>query len=529
MNKKDIKAIIDELIALEPSLKPHKAMLEQQITSIISAKPDTKFTESFKKKLLSELRPHLVAAPSTSLSLTEAMNKWLYALGGAAVASFALYITVIHPVIPVPSIGDGHDDYMEKANFVPTQQRMMMNEESMDMDEMPEPAPMPMRNQGGGGRAGGGGGGIPPMADSRMIAPGEPYGYPVTEYVYDGDITLPKTGTSYKRTPLKSSQKADLLTGTFVDDMMNVAKLKSLNVTSVTMQESGDEPLMVNVDFNEGMVNINRQIDYSKMPQNQCRDQNCFERYRMKERDMLSEQRTIDTAVRFLEDLGIDLSQYGEPVLQDDWRMRYEMAPDKSNYYFPEQVAVTFPYLVDGLPVYDEWGNANGMSASVDMRLKTVLNVWGLRTMNFQKVSYDLTDDAELIREMARIGSMNGYMPEEAKLQKATLAEPRVVYLMQYDWNEDTQEGYEVYVPALAFPVLKMPEGSYEYRKAVVVPLAQELLDKKNEMMPPVPMPLPMPVEPMIMEKDMGSEIVPPPDAMMQNNTMMEEEGPMPQ
>ena len=503
MKKIDIIEIVDELIELEPSFAKHKDILEKNIAAIISAKPDTKFTQSFKKKLLGELKQNLHSSPTLSPSSYTVMNKLIYALGGAAVASFALFITVIHPIVPiVPS---------------PSPELSMMdneNEEHMDgVANMAENSEMmkirPQSGGGGGAPVGyGGGGGIPPMADSRMIAPGEPYGYNVTEYIYDGDITLPETITSYKRTPLKGSQKADLLTGTFVDDMLDISTLKSLSVMNVSLSEAGNEPLMVNVDFNDGNISINRQIDYSQRPESQCRDDACFQRYRMKKSDMLSEERTMTIANDFLKKLGVDTSQYGEPVLQDDWNMRYETMQNKTDFYFPEQVSITFPYLIDGLPVFDEWGNANGMSVSVDMRLKTVMGIWGMRTMNFASQKYSAVQDVELVRDIVRMGSMNGYMPPEATKLQATLAEPRIVYLSQYEWNEKTQEGYEVYVPALAFPVNKMPEGSYEYRKAVVVPLAKELLEKKRDEMPPVPMPYPMPIEPMIEPAQMEMEMM---------------------
>ncbi|PIR54254.1 hypothetical protein COU75_01785 [Candidatus Peregrinibacteria bacterium CG10_big_fil_rev_8_21_14_0_10_42_8] len=470
--------IVDELIELEPSFAKHKDVLEENIAAIISAKPDTKFTQSFKKKLLSELKQHLHSSPSKSLSLYTVMNKFIYALGGAAVASFALFVIVIHPMVPTPSPEPSMMDSIDEENKV--------------------------RPQSGGG----GGGGIPPMADSRMIAPGEPYGYNVTEYIYDGDITLPETITSYKRTPLKSSQKADLLTGTFVDDMLDVSKLKSLSVMNVSLSEEGNEPLMVNVDFNDGNISINRQIDYSQRPESQCRDDACFQRYRVQKSDMLSEERTMTIANDFLKKLGVDTAQYGDPVLQDDWNMRYETMQNKADFYFPEQVSITFPYLIDGLPVFDEWGNANGMSVSVDMRLKTVMGIWGMRTMNFASQKYSAVQDVELVRDIVRMGSINGYMPPEATKLQATLAEPRIVYLSQYEWNEKTQEGYEVYVPALVFPVIKMPEGSYEYRKAVVVPLAKELLEKKRDEMPPIPMPYPMPVEQMSEPVDVQMEMM---------------------
>ena len=519
MKKSDIAQIVEQLIELEPTLAEHKTILEKKIAAIVSAKPNTKFTESFKKKLLADLQKNLHVKPSPlPSSPLETMQKFLYAIGGAAIGSLALYIAVLYPVtskdsgstsVPPSSIA------MERVmNNGATQMPMADSQEdaAMDMNTTGIPNPRP-QSGGGGGRAGGGGGGI--MMDSKMIAPGEPYPYTAVEYVYDGTIELPtdESVIARVRNPLKATQKADLLSNTFVANMMNVSSLKSLNVTNVTLSESGDEPLVVNVDFNDGSIGINRKIDYSRMPQNNCQDDACYQRYRMKKSDMLSEERITSIAMAFMEDLGIDMGQYGEPSLQDNWEERYDITLDKTNFYFPEQTSVVFPYLIDGTPVYDEWGNANGVNVSVDMRLKAATGVWGLRAMNLSEKKYDTVQDVSLVRDIIRIGSMSGYMPEGATTVQAQLGDPKMVYMMQYQWDQKDQLGYEIYVPALAFPVKKMLENSNEYRKAVVVPLAQKLLEEKRDQMPPIPMPLPMPVEPMIdptTSKMVEPEMMPP-------------------
>jgi|GEM_PF-1878215 len=498
MKKSDIAQIVAELIELEPTLAEYKSTLEKNIAAIVSAKPNTKFTESFKKKLLADLQKnlHSVQTPLPT-SPVETMQKFLYAIGGAIVGSLALYIAVIYPITPKNS-GDTYvppsSVAMERAmNNTVTQMPTANGQEDNAMGMIPNPRP---QSGGGGGQVGFGGGGI--MIDSKMIAPGEPYGYTAVEYVYDGTIDLPIEDTiiARVRTPLKSSQKSDLLSNTFVSEMMNVSSLKSLNVTNVTLSESGNEPLVMNVDFNDGSLSINRQINYANLPQSNCRDDACYQKFKIKKSDMLSEERMISIATAFMDDLGVDMSKYGQPSLQDDWVARYDIATDKSNFYFPEQASVVFPYLINGTPVYDEWGNANGVNISVDMRLKAATGVWGLRVMNLEEKKYDAVQDAELLREILRIGSIGGYMPEGATVQQAELGDPKMVYMMQYQWDQDTQLGYETYVPALAFPVRKMPENSNEYRKAVVIPLAKKLLEEKRDQMPPMPMPLPMPVEP---------------------------------
>lgn len=506
MAKPSLKTIVDELIALEPSLKEHRKELEKSIKAIVEAKPDTKFTNAFKQKLLKELQAAVSAQPeSTSLSPMQTMQKLLYAIGGAAVASIGLYITVINPAVPLPT--DGEDDY--DGGSVAMQDQNMMGNRMMNtamptdgnyVEHGEDAMGMPMEEYYEGGRAGGGGGyGI--MDSRMMIAPGEPMPpYRQTRYVYDGTIELPETDTIevFRRNRLNaSSANGDLLQGTFVSDLMDVSQLAALNVTSISLAERGDEPLYVNVDFQEGTIGMHRQINYGNRPESNCRDQACFDRFRLKERDMLSDSRAIEIANEFLQDLGVDTADYGEPMLQDNWRMRYETTADKASFYFPEQMSVTYPYTVNGMPVYDEWGNANGLSVNVDVRLRAATNMWGLRVTNYETEEMEAVSDPELVREFMNMA--NGYAPPETETVDATLGDPRMVYVSHYTWDEETQEGYEVYLPALGFPVTEMPEDSYEFRKMVVVPLSQSILQERLEQMPPEggPMPMPMPVEPL--------------------------------
>ena len=523
MAKPSIKDIVDELIELEPTLVEHRSALEKNIKAIVQAKPDTKFTQSFKKKLLKDLQTVIASSPTlTSSPLSETMNKWIYAIGGAAVASIGMYITVINPLVPMsttPSDSEAINPMQEhmKMNNAVVQNMPMADGGYVEHEE--DAMAMPVEHyQAEGGRAGGGGFG---MADSRMmIAPGEPMpSYRSMQYVYEGDIELPESDTIevFRRNRLNAtSSNAQLLEGTFVADLMDVSQLTSLNITSISLTETGDEPLYVNVDFQEGTIGMHRQINYSNRPESNCRDQACFDRYRLKEHDMLSDDRAIAIANEFLIDLGVDTTKYGEPILQDDWRLRYDMATaaQKTSFYFPEQLSVTYPYLVNGMPVYDEWGNANGLSVNVDIRLRAATNMWGLRVMDYETDEMEAVSDPETVRQFMNLG--NGYAPPEADTVTATLGEPRLVYISHYNWDEDTQEGYEVYLPALGFPVTDRPKDSYEFRKMVVVPLSQKILTERLEHMPPDAYPMPMPLEEM---PDM------PPSPMMKEEMMEGEAG----
>ena len=437
------------------------------------------------------------------------MHKFIYALGGAAVASLVLYITMINPMIPIPS---DRDSDAPKGPAVTEE----LNDEAFGDLAQEEPANTRPQSGGGGGvgemmirdsvgtpasevgygQAGGGGvftdGPVTTGMENKMIAPDEMYPYMATEYIYSGDLKLDdaETVTVMRRVQPKGSAKANLLDGTFVDGLLNIDKLGSMSVINVTLSESGPEPLNVYVDFMDGSLSINRQINYMQRPDSNCQDEACFAQFRLKEKDMPTDARVFEIATKFLNDLGVDTSNYGDPVIAYNWRDMRSMQPAGSDFYFPESMDVSFPYMINGSPVYDEWGNTSGMNVTVDVRLRAATGVWGLKVMKLESSEYDAVTDPAVLLAAVRQGGVYGYLPEGATMVQATLGDPANVYVVHYKYDAKTQENYELYVPALAFPVTKQAEGTYDNRKAVVVPLASELLQGDGRMDKPMPMPL---------------------------------------
>ncbi len=492
MSDFNLESIVDELIEIESSLSEFRADLMRSIRAIVAAKPDTKFSDAFKARLRKELRLQYMPSPTLSPSPLTRMNKFFYAFGGAAVASLVLYITMINPKIPMPSgeslMVDRDGDRVIKGPTVADER----NDEAFGTLAPDQPA-MYARPQSGGG-----GGGMPRITDSavtagsKMIVPDEQYAYMATEYIYSGNLKLDDgaTVTVMRRIQPKSSAKVNLLGGTFVEGLLNIGKLSSLQVINVSLSESGPEPLSVYVDFMDGSLSINRQIDYTLRPESNCQDEACFARFRLKESDMPPDNRVFEIATKFLNDLGVDMRTYGEPVIAYNWREMRSMQPTGSEFYFPESMDVSFPYLINGSPVYDEWGNASGMNVTVDVRLRAATGVWGINVMQMESSQYAAVTDTAAFLDIVRRGGVNYYTEEGATMTQAMLGDPKEVYVIHYKYDADKQENYELYVPALAFPVTKMPKGSYEQRKAVVIPLASELLQGDDRMVKPMPMPL---------------------------------------
>lgn len=473
-----VQSIVGELLAFDPSLAPHRATLESAVRDILAAKPDTRFTPAFRKRLLAELQSRLPADahPSYSFPLTLMLQRFLFAGGGAVVGALLVFITLngSMPFTPgTPGLQLPH---------APVSVRDAGSPEAFGSLVPASPNPRP--------QSGGGGGGGGPEIDGKiaagmMIAP---EGTRI-EFAYDGDITLPEGNVDvFRRLPGSAQTSVDsLIGGSFAAQLLDIRKFSGMKAQNITMA-SGKYSL--SADFMDGNVWISRIYAPGERPESLCRDEDCFQRNRLKESDMLPDDRVIAIAESFLREYGIETSSYGEPELMNDWRVWLAAATDPSDFYFPDQVTVLFPLLIDGTPVYEEYGAAYGLQVSVDMRMKEVVSIGNLRLYDLQQSSYAGVSDAAALREALTKGGTFQWASEDAKTATAALGEPSAAYVHVYLWNEQTMQSSELFVPGLQFPVTDMPASGDQSRVRVVLPLAQEMIERINSSPDGRPMPL---------------------------------------
>jgi hypothetical protein len=308
---------------------------------------------------------------------------------------------------------------------------------------------------------------------AKMIAPGD-WTPTVYKHVYKGEALegLTDRVDVYRRTrgaggPVSSLLGQDL-------GLMDLGAAKSASVQSFTIAEDRENGYVINVNPEEGTINIYENYLKWTYPERSCADQACFDSFRLKEGDMLSDAEAIRIADAFLAEYGVSKEGYGAPVVRDDWRSMYLRTADKAGFWFPDVAAVVYPQLVDGKPVYDESGAPYGLNVNVNVRHKRASGLWNLSTRNFQVSSYAAETDAERLIGIAEKGGVSGdqWMPEGAKVVEVELGTPSVAYSRVWLWNGGVSG--ELSVPTLVFPVLNAPQEYW--RQNVTVPLAKELL-----------------------------------------------------
>jgi len=477
-----INKIVTDLIALDPEFASPEEDLRKLVQKLLAAKPDAEIDEVFKKRLQNEiyakaleLRKDQKDSPKFKFSNPFKMQKLFYAFGGALFATFVFFTY----------------QNLDKINFY----------DQSSQKEIETVAPRAFgslaretSNEGDMQALGKGGGGSPDTMSDSMVAPE----YTVNKFVYSGSLDLP-LGT----VEVLKRVKGDASTGSLINslarfdlDLVNLAALRGAKIQNFNLVEDREFGYMVMVDLAESSISINQNWGKWPDPYRDCdyeAEQNCYEDLHLGENDMLLDSEVLRIAAEFVQQMGINLDNYGEPKIIQDWREYLARVVD-DNFYYPESISVTYPLKIQDQLVYSQGGDEEGINVTVDQRSKKVSGVWGMQTKHYQSSEYAVVAEETLFRKFIERGGLWGWLPENAtKIREIPLGDPEVV-LMKH-WKYADGESQELIVPALRFPILEPPEEGYFYQKAVVVPLVDDILreQERNRSIP----------EPMILESDM--------------------------
>lgn len=487
--------IIADIEALEPALAQDRQALERTVEALLKARVDDEPREGFEDELLARVRTALASrtvAPSFSLiSLPRILmqSKYVFGLTGALTGALVVIAAAKTGIVPSSGLPLSAPSAAEERSGTVAAGPAAFG--SLKGGE--QVAPEHSRSYG----VGGGGGAVAmdtaveapvpanAVSDKMMIYPGPDMKQ--ASYAYDGDITLPSGEVSvYRRLPPASSVPATNAIAGFAKGMLDWSKMSSSTIQNVNVTDKATG-LNFSIDYQNGSVWINK-IVYND-PYAGCTDPECYEKRRLKESDMLPDAQSVAIASAFAAELGIDLASYGTPEVTDDWRMWYARAEDKAQYYFPEQISVLFPLLIDGKRVYEEYGQPYGLQVTVDIRTKSATGLGNLYFGKFETSAYAAATDQAKVRELLRRGGLSSWMYEGAQTVNVDLSAPQEAFVHISRWLPDAQQSQELFVPALAFETKDPAEELMNGRKYVLVPLADEMLVLPEEGAP-VPMPL---------------------------------------
>jgi hypothetical protein len=493
-----LEHILADLYQSDPSLKQHDQILRKLVIELLELKPDTHFDESFRQ----ELRRKLMALAETQESKPSLTSNFMkrFQFVGAGVAVLALLVASVwylndikNPASNLTSMLSGPKITRAGDNAFGSLAQLSENNRNQsggglggntmpmaaDSGETAAPAPNGMGSSGSTAVG----------TDAKMIAP-NPVNF---RYVYKGEeLTLVQDKADVLKR--QKNENTDILGDLLNRVSMGLVNLDSFNNTklqSFSFAEDRDLGYMVNVAVNEGAININENWVKWQAVTMPCMDTmssvraNC-EPKRIDISQIPADQVVIDAANAFLNEHSIPRSAYGEPFVQNDWRVQYERTADKNNYWVPDMLNVVYPLSIEGQQVHEEGGNLTGMNVSVRISPEVrVSSVWDLTTQNYQSSSYEAETDVNRIMGLVEKGGFRNYFYSEpgARTVDVELGTPEVSYVKLWNYTDGTSE--ELLVPALIFPVTKEPADIdstyYWYRKNIVIPLVKEILDNENQ------------------------------------------------
>lgn len=507
----DLQSILGELYTIDPSLRDHEAELIPVIRAMMRTRPDVTPDPAFVEHLRMTLREKTTSARHSQLSIINSqflsfltMNHLRYTVTGVVLGALVVapltYSLTQSGRLPTTSTESDSTQKLFSYSVENTGSKAFGNLSNANSGGGTPPASpvvntsmMATRPQSGGG----GPEGI--MADSKMIVNPE-----MTEYhlIFDGQLPdLASSVDVFKR--LKGASSADIskILASFNTGLINLSSFAGAKTDMISFYQDTKYGYMGTVSFRDGSISLNQNWEQWPHPENACQDDACFQRYRVKEADIPADDVLLEIANDFIAAHDIDVSQYGTPEVDRQYRIQYEAAADKSMFWFPDSVRVIYPLMIDGKPVYDEGGTKAGISIGVNVREKKVSDVWGITDQKYQKSSYPAVSDAETIKSyLANYGKIDRqWLPQGSTVKTAdvTLGTPDISLVRMYSYENNASN--ELMVPALVFPVVRVSDGSTFYQTTITVPLAADLLKERGIGGSPVPMPL-------IMEDNMRAQ-----------------------
>lgn len=471
-----INNLFEELCELEPEFREQGQECMSILNTILESRPDTKFDEEFAKKLRVQILGAASRARDSQTVFGDIINHFkamttLYKFAAPVavvviIAAGAFYYTnqgagLYFAGTSITNIGSNSafgSLLTQGADGAATQDAS----QELTGEETVSRAIAPM------GLGGGGGGGA-----ESMMYPG-PQNY---RYTYAGDeFSLTDSQVSVLRR-ISGDQAAAAVSQRITSlnfGLFDVGSFGSVRAENVSFGEDREFGYIVTINFRDGSVSINENWQYWQHPGSECRDQACFDRYRLKESDMPSDERIIQVADAFLREYGIATDTFASPIVDKQWRMAYDEG-QTSELYVPDAVQVRYPLMVNGETVYEQGGDPAGLVISVNIRFERVSSMWGLASQMYESSSYRAVTDSNRIVDIAEAGGLYGYLLPSRDALEIKLGTPERILMRQYNYQDGISQ--ELLVPALSFPVISAPEEvSYWQKRSIIIPLAEELL-----------------------------------------------------
>jgi hypothetical protein len=521
---KDLNALLQEVFAADPSLKSKESEVRRLIELMIEQKPDIKIDQAFMKTLKQQILKRVKSLTSSSMkneigSTKIPTRRFWPVLGitfaGVGVIAMAV-LFVMQEDLLVPKVGKQSNLRVEQPHASIAFNRVASNAfGAIDISSASQPTGM-----GGGGLnamaaaplaapMAANDAGISmesvktvsattapsiPVADSkmvtgRMIMP--PYEQTVIEYEYKGEpLNIEGASTDvFKRTQTSFSagNLASAIRGLNIG-VANIGTFEQATVSDISIYQNIPHGYQIYISPRMGTMSIDQNWEQWKDANVSCSDDACWRASQLKRSDVPSDDELVKIADQFMDQHQIDRSSYGKGEVDKSWEA-YSNSAD-SNEYIPDVMQVVYPLMINGQAVYQNGGNKVGLNVGVNIRVKRVSSVYNIQQLSFDQSKYDPETDTQALLDSAKKGGLASpirYLASDPNVKMKTVTAELgtpvqgLVQIYQYKDNQS----FELYVPALIFPVTKRADSDQVWTPSqIIVPLVKGVESDMPQIMP---------------------------------------------
>lgn len=472
MDKK-IEKIINDLYMIDGSFKKNEKEVVKIVEELLRAKPDAEVNDQFIEKL------HLELVKRMGQLKTEREFRNVSANNGGIFGKLTYSLAGAVLMLGIVAVGTFYYSNKDKGPSGRIAVDLKPRIEALKDSAFGSLVYDPSNPATGKGGTGGGGG---PVSADQSTKPAMPIIDMVNyRFVYKGgDIPIQDKVTVYKR--VKDLPFADKLAETLGSlnlGLIDLSKFTNTRMTNLSVSEDRGFGYDINMDFREGAVTLFAGQRWQD-PYSGCIDQACYDGRKLKESDKLGDGEAIAIADKFLNNYRIDKSVYGEPVVMKDLGLYKDLATQNSAAYVSETVSVVYPLKVDGKMVYDDMASATGMIVEISVRQKKVFSARNIYMQKYESSSYAAEQDKAKIISVVENGGVYGnyQAPEIKQTRDIELGTPEIQLIATWNYDPKKEMPESLFVPSYVFPVIKVSDGAYYYRKNIVVPIPQEMVEK---------------------------------------------------
>jgi hypothetical protein len=501
MNEQEIKKILQELYTLQPDLAVREQELKKIILKLVADRPQAEINEAFKKELRAEILRQASSpqpwpqedARGFSLSRLLSVRGLAFSLGGVAliVAGLAVYLNQLgpKPAAQVSTAGLTIDKLSANAFGVLPSQELIQGSG---------------RGAASSDGQGVGGGKTATSTPSTGVAESQPapavdvdmIGGVNYKFVYPGNIAPPAERLDVLKRLTGQAVKLETtnLAGALGQGLADIGSFSGTEIQSVSLVQDTDHGYQLDVNFNMGTIAISElwnQWYSNDRSVGSCADPANCATEQLTEADVPDDDALIKLANDFLTEHGVNLDNYGQAQVQNQWRETVEALKFGLVGYIPETIQVLYPLRIGDRLVYTVDGSPSGLYVVVNLRQSRVSYVTGLAVQHYESSPYKTIQEAAQIKSMVEQGGLyaNYSYPNAEKTVELSLGDPSVQFV---SLSRSDTDGYQEYlVPAYVFPIVKVPEGEQYWQKNIVIPLVEEFYDNQTGGgIEPMPLPL---------------------------------------